>query len=111
MPRGNPAYKPGISGNPKGRPKGSKNEFTCLKDAFINAFKRIGGEDALVDFYQNNFNHKDFFKMVAHMLPTDVQVSGAGGKPLEKLIVVVPQGTEMTEEKEKSESNPEAISS
>ena len=35
----------GSSGNPNGRPVGSKNKFTTLKSAFIDAFEEIGGVD------------------------------------------------------------------
>ncbi len=87
-------FVPGVSGNPAGRKKGVKNKFTTLKDAFVNAFQRIGGEDALynwltpetlevknkhgevvrtIDFSANR--HKEFFKIMATMLPRDVQVT------------------------------------
>jgi hypothetical protein len=82
-------------GNP-GKPKGAKCKFTNLKDAFLNAFQRIGGEDALykwltpekleiknkrgqvtkvLDFSAER--HKDFFKMITPMLPKEVSLSGS----------------------------------
>lgn len=90
-------HKPGqqffLKGNP-GRPKGAKAEFTCLKDSFINAFKRMGGEEALLDWlYPETIEVKDkkgkvlrvidfsperkkeFFKMITKMLPADIQLS------------------------------------
>jgi hypothetical protein len=71
-------------GHPKiaGRKKGTPNKFTTLKDAFIGAFKDIGGQDALVKFARTQKNQRELFKMVAHMLPRDVHVSGAEGAPL-----------------------------
>lgn len=87
-------------GNP-GKPKGCKNKFTTLKEAFINTFIRIGGEDRLVELLSPDIiivkNKKgkilrkidlasarqlDFVKVIAHMLPADVQLSGPGGNPL-----------------------------
>ena len=84
-----------------GRGKGVKNKFTTLKDAFINAFQTIGGEQALIDWVTpkkieiksrkgkivrvidlSGNRKREFFKMLASMLPKDVQLSGANGEPL-----------------------------
>jgi hypothetical protein len=94
-------FPPGVSGNPAGRKKGVKNKFTTLKDAFINAFQRIGGEDALVEYCTpaslevknkkgevvrvidfSSERKKEFFKMIVPMLPKEVAVTGAEGAPL-----------------------------
>ena len=40
----------GSSGHPNGRPVGSKNKFTTLKSAFIEAFEEIGGVDNLIEW-------------------------------------------------------------
>jgi len=89
-------------GHPKlgGRAKGTKNKFTTLKDAFINAFQRIGGEDALVEFCTPKpiqirgkkgkirtidiapERKETFFKMIVPMLPKEVAVTGPEGQPL-----------------------------
>ena len=43
--------KPFVKKDPRaGRPKGVKNKFTTLKEAFVNAFQSVGGEDYLVKF-------------------------------------------------------------
>ena len=39
----------GSSGNPNGRPLGSKNKFTTLKNTFIEAFEELGEVDNLVE--------------------------------------------------------------
>ena len=101
-------FVPGVSGNPAGRKKGSKNKFTTLKDAFINAFKRIGGEDALVEYCTpaslevknkkgevvrvidfSSERKKEFFKMIVPMLPKEVAVTGADGAPLPSQVPVI----------------------
>lgn len=81
-----------------GRPKGAKGKFTNLRDAFIGAFKDIGGQQALVDWVNEKVTFKnrkgkiisiffsdrkkEFFKMITTMLPKDVQITGADGTPL-----------------------------
>ena len=40
----------GSSGNPNGRPLGSKNKFTTLKNTFIEAFEELGEVDNLVEW-------------------------------------------------------------
>ena len=40
----------GSSGNPNGRPVGSRNKFTTLKSAFIEAFEELGGVDNLIEW-------------------------------------------------------------
>jgi len=68
--KGNPNLKPGVSGNPKGRPKGSVNKFTTLKTAFLNVFKRLGGENALLEWVEsNNHNKTLFYQWITKMLP------------------------------------------
>ena len=96
-------------GHPKigGRAKGTKNKFTTLKDAFINAFQRIGGEDALVKYCTpekievigkkgkvriidlSPERQKEFFKMIVPMLPKEVAVTGADGAPLPSQVPVI----------------------
>lgn len=63
------------AGHP-GRPKGSKDKFTNLKHAFLKAFEGIGGEKKLTDWASRGLNTGDFYKMIARMLPTNVQVDG-----------------------------------
>lgn len=62
----------GRTNNPNGRPKGSKNKFTNLKDAFLTAFDspQLRGIDGLIEWAKEN--RGDFYKLVARMLPTNV---------------------------------------
>ena len=87
-----------------GMKKGQKTKFTTLKAAFVGAFQKIGGEQALVEWLTEstctkvkdkktgkiklvlNLSASDrkesFFKMLSSMLPKDVQLSGKDGEPL-----------------------------
>jgi len=60
-----------------GRPKGSKNKFTELKEAFLEAFEELGGVDGLVKWAKkNNKCQGEFYKMIAKMLPSNVGIEG-----------------------------------
>jgi hypothetical protein len=61
----------GSSGNPSGRPVESKNQFTTLKSAFIEAFEEIGGVDNLVEWAR--CNQTDFYRMLARLMPTEIK--------------------------------------
>ena len=61
----------GSSGNPNGRPLGSKNKFTTLKNAFIETFEELGGVDNLVEWARTN--QTEFYRMVARLMPKEVE--------------------------------------
>jgi len=76
-------FKPGHSGNPRGRPKGAVNKNTkAFKDAVLLAFQTIGGDDAFAAWAQKN--QTEFYKIAARLIPTEEKVehSGTGGGPL-----------------------------
>lgn len=57
--------------NSRGRPKGSPNKHTAsIKGAFVEAFEKLGGVDALVVWGYVNPN--DFYKLCARMIPTEM---------------------------------------
>jgi hypothetical protein len=68
----------GNRGNPgPGRPKGSINKFTTLKQAFLDAFEHTGGTKGLIEWIEKHpRNRADFYKMVTKLLPQDTNVSG-----------------------------------
>ena len=77
--------KPFKKGHKKiaGRAKGTKNKFTTLKEAFINAFSELGGEKFLIEYAKKDQISKGrFLQMVSNMLPKDIHMSGAEGAPL-----------------------------
>lgn len=53
-----------------GRPKGSKNKFTTLKQSFLDAFVGIGGAGELQKWAKDN--QKDFYNMVSKLLPKEI---------------------------------------
>ena len=70
----------GSSGNPNGRPVGSKNKFTTLKAAFIDAFEEIGGVDNLVEWAR--CNQTEFYKMLARLMPREIHADVNAGTSL-----------------------------
>ena len=66
-------FKPGQSGNPAGRGPGTKNQFTTLKSAFIEAFEELGGADNLVEWAR--CNQTEFYKMLARLMPREIHAN------------------------------------
>ena len=64
-------FTEGSSGNPNGRPVGSKNKFTTLKNAFIETFEELGGVNNLVEWAKAN--QTEFYRMVARLMPREVE--------------------------------------
>ena len=68
-------WKPGESGNPLGRPRGSKNRFSEIKEGFTEAFERMGGVEGLVEWIQAQpKNQGDFYRILAGMMPRDLTI-------------------------------------
>lgn len=71
-----------------GRPKGSKNKFTTLKQAFLDAFELIGGTPALADWAKKSERNRGiFYQLVTKLFPQEVAHSGAG--PDNSLVIQV----------------------
>ena len=65
-------FQPGQSGNPAGRPVGSRNRFSQLKEAFVEAFEGIGGVDSLMEWARDN---KDkFYPLMVRIFPKEVEL-------------------------------------
>jgi hypothetical protein len=84
-----PRGRPFLPGNP-GRPKGSVNRFTNLRKAFLAAFEAIGGQEALGKWAKQKENRADFYRLLAKMLPRDIEVFNEGDREPIKLIVIYP---------------------
>jgi len=68
-----PVGRPFKPGNP-GKPIGTKNKFTTLKQSFLNVFQLMGGDAALLEFART---HKaTFYQMVTRLFPQEVAHSG-----------------------------------
>jgi len=66
-----------IQGAGPGRPKGSQNKFTSLKDTFLEAFKKTGGTQGLVDFInESKRNRAMFYGWITKMLPSNIDHTG-----------------------------------
>ena len=60
-----------------GRPKGSKNKFTSLKQSFLDAFEQTGGTEGLKKWIQENKrNRANFYQMVTRLFPQEVAHTG-----------------------------------
>lgn len=72
-------YRPGVSGNPAGKPKGAMNKSTIeVKRAIELAFEGIGGVKALTAWAKENPTH--FYNSVwSKIIPKDINLEGAGG--------------------------------
>lgn len=62
----------------KGRPKGSKNKNTDLKQAVLYTFNRLGGEKAMFKWVQEKPKNKEIFygQILVKVLPKDVNLGG-----------------------------------
>ena len=68
-------FQKGVSGNPGGMKKGTKHNATLIKEAFFQAFDDIGGIDALAEWAKKSRNQKDFYKILASLLPKDLDLN------------------------------------
>lgn len=72
-----------LTGPGPGRPKGSKNKFTDLKQAFLDVFEKIEKEsknkniDSLFEWAtKNQRNQGAFYQMISKMLPSNMNIEG-----------------------------------
>ncbi len=85
-------FKPGNNANPGGCPKGLKQRQTQIKEAFMNAFERIGGEEELVKWInQSTKNKHAFLSMLLSILPRETELSGKLEGQETKIIIVRPE--------------------
>ena len=69
----------GKDGHKGGRPKGSKNKFTTIKDAVLEVFERKGGAEGLLTWANKPQNEAKFYDIAAKLLPKTVEADIKGG--------------------------------
>ena len=95
MPRGVKGFQRGRK-KTGGRKKGTPNQFTSLKDAFIDAFKDLGAAQGLIRWVRkDNENQKVFYTLVARMLPAEMKgsLSVDGPAPVIQVVSAVPRAS------------------
>lgn len=76
--------KPKIKPNDgKGRPPGAKNKFTSFKQSLLNVYQAMGGDAAFCEWASRRENKGEFYKLMAKMLPKEVELTGKDGGALE----------------------------
>jgi len=69
------AIKPG-----PGRPKGSKNKLTNIKDEFLFAYEVIGGLGGLTSWAKKEENRTEFYKMLTRLFPREIKAEITVGR-------------------------------
>ena len=72
-------------GHGGGRPKGSRNKYTDLKQSFLRVFDELNPtEDCehLMEWAKEN--PKEYYTIVSKLFPQRTELSGPEGKPIER---------------------------
>ncbi len=95
MPSQDTQFKPGNAG----RPKGSQNKYTLLKQTILEAFDELGGKEDLVNIGKES--PRDFLRLLGQLLPRELKADlGEGLKVIVEYVRMNPgegqveQGTE-----------------
>jgi len=77
-----------------GRPKGSKNKLTNIKDEFLFAYEVIGGLGGLTAWAKKEENRTEFYRMLTRLFPREIKAEITVGRAIseyttEELIEIV----------------------
>ena len=56
-----------------GRPRGSKNKLTNIKDEFLFAYEVIGGLGGLTAWAKREENRTEFYRMLTKLFPREIK--------------------------------------
>jgi len=56
-----------------GRPRGSKNKLTNIKDEFLFAYEVIGGLGGLTEWAKKEENRTEFYRMLTRLFPREIK--------------------------------------
>ena len=88
------AFKKGVSGNPKGKPKGLKNKHTqAFKDLLTETIQALEEKTGHGLQIWAEKHPTDFYRICAKLVPQ--QITGEGGGPIEIQLYRLPDGTEI----------------
>ena len=90
--RHNGMFKPGQSGNPAGKPKGSKHKFTQLRDDWIAAYQKKGGPEWLMALPDDLY-----IRIGQHVIPKDYFISASDGAGNVKFEFIISSGDDADE--------------
>src|SRR5215467_13864162 len=91
----NTGFQPGQSGNPRGRPRGSKNKTSAaLREQILAALDRVGGEEYLARLAIENSSA--FSGLLGKVLPSTLAMPESDGGKQSKItferVIVWPNG-------------------
>ena len=89
-----------------GRPRGSKNKLTNIKDEFLFAYEVIGGLGGLNAWAKKEENRTKFYEMLTKLFPREIKAEITVGRAVseysvDELVEIITEG--------KTTDTPEAI--
>jgi len=70
-----------------GRPKGSKNKLTNIKDEFLFAYEVIGGLGGLTAWAKKEENRTEFYRMLTRLFPREIKAEITIGRAISEYSV------------------------